>query len=199
MVLHVLHPGARLMVVAECPIDETALQTALHAGACYLVEWTTPADQVCAVARAAYGLGRYMPSGPMFEAIIDLLDRPGARSAGLRFGSLWLDMAMRRVHLDGRRLPLTALEFEVLAYLARHAGRVVSSAELLREVWRCSTDGGGSKDQLKSAIKRLRRKIEPDPQCPRYLLTVRGHGYVMPSQAEWKRISTYHRQPPQEI
>jgi DNA-binding response OmpR family regulator len=67
---------------------------------------------------------------------------------------------------------------------------VISSTELLQEVWECGLEtGGGSNNQLKSAIKRLRKKIEPDPKRPVYLITVRGHGYRVITREEWEKNS----------
>ncbi|MBI4770505.1 MAG: winged helix-turn-helix transcriptional regulator [Chloroflexi bacterium] len=102
----------------------------------------------------------------------------------LRIGALQVDLWHVEARLEGERLSLTPLEFDLLAYLARNADRAVRPDELLREVWRCPAEGGGTKDQLKSAIKRLRRKIEPDPGQPQYLLTMRGFGYRITTPAE---------------
>ena len=70
-----------------------------------------------------------------------------------------------------------AAEFDVLAYLAEREGRVVNRAELLREIW-------GFPDEpltraVDYAIRRLRRKIEPDPHHPQYIHTVHGDGYSL--------------------
>ncbi|MEW6567986.1 MAG: winged helix-turn-helix domain-containing protein [Chloroflexota bacterium] len=97
----------------------------------------------------------------------------------LRFSGLWIDLDRGRVSRRGQRVALSPLEFRVLAYLARNRGRVVSTAELLESVWQTSLAAGGTADQVKSCIWRLRRTIEPDPSRPRYLRSVRGEGYSL--------------------
>ena len=67
----------------------------------------------------------------------------------------------------------------MLAYLARSLGKPVSSVELLEAVWHASTGKGGTTAQVKNCIKRIRRKIEPDEERPRYLQSHRGWGYVL--------------------
>jgi DNA-binding response OmpR family regulator len=92
-------------------------------------------------------------------------------------GHLEIDFDAREVTVEGRRTPLTSYEFELLAVLARAAGRVLSREQLL--------------DALKGAayetfdrsidvhISKLRSKLEPNPKEPRYIKTVRGAGYVL--------------------
>jgi two-component system OmpR family response regulator/two-component system alkaline phosphatase synthesis response regulator PhoP len=86
-----------------------------------------------------------------------------------------IDVPKRRVSVQGRDVELTDQEFRLLHLMATHAGIVFSRDALLRKVWRGDTFvTGRSVDTL---IKRLRRRIEPDPANPRYLLTVWGVGY----------------------
>lgn len=90
-------------------------------------------------------------------------------------GCLAVDLARREVSLDGVPLALTRKEFAVLAMLLRHAGRVVSQQQLLREVW------GPSHVQdthyLRIVLGRLRQKLGDDPAAPRWLKTEPGVGY----------------------
>lgn len=109
-------------------------------------------------------------------------DAPSEPSHLIVVGPLSIDLQACCAKLREQQIQLTKLEFNVLACLARNAGRVVSHAELLREVWGCP--GGGTPAQIKNCIKRLRQKIEPDPKRPSYLVTVYGHGYLMPNHAE---------------
>jgi DNA-binding winged helix-turn-helix (wHTH) protein len=97
--------------------------------------------------------------------------------------SLRLDNQSKCVCLTGRQVRLTKLEFRVLSYLAARVGCVVSLEELLSEVWNTSTTAGGTTAQVKNCIRRLRLKIEPLPSQPIYIVTVFGHGYMMPIQA----------------
>ncbi|MCR4405766.1 MAG: winged helix-turn-helix domain-containing protein [Anaerolineae bacterium] len=87
-------------------------------------------------------------------------------------GDLLLNLQARRVMCGNEEVRLTRLGFDLLAYLVWNAGRVVGYDELLREVWGYDYTEG-SQVAIKSCLKRLRRKIEPNPAQPRYLVTVR--------------------------
>ncbi len=108
-------------------------------------------------------------------------DTPSDSSHLIVVGQLSLDSQARSASLRGQPIQLTQLEYDLLACLARNAGRVVAHAELQREVWGCP--GGGTPAQVKNCIKRVRQKIEPDSKRPRYLVTVYGYGYLMPIHA----------------
>jgi DNA-binding response OmpR family regulator len=90
-------------------------------------------------------------------------------------GDLRIDFAKRSTELDGGAVDLTYVEFEILAVLARHPGRVYTRDMLLDRVWGDSA----FRDQrtIDVHIRHLREKIERDPKNPEYLLTVRGVGY----------------------
>jgi DNA-binding response OmpR family regulator len=96
-------------------------------------------------------------------------------------GDLVVDLAQHAVSVGGEIQPLTPVEFRLLAYLANHAGRVVTQDALLEHVWGQSYVGEGH--MLQVAINRLRRKIEPDPNAPRYIITRVGVGYMVPAPA----------------
>lgn len=90
-------------------------------------------------------------------------------------GDLRIDLAGREVFAGGRRIHLTPIEFKLLAYLARNAGKVVTHNQILREVW-----GPTSEEQAHYAriyVRQLRLKLETDPARPRYLRTETGVGY----------------------
>jgi two-component system, OmpR family, KDP operon response regulator KdpE len=88
---------------------------------------------------------------------------------------LHIDLGLREVTLDGEPLSLTRKEYAVLAMLVRHAGRVVSQQQLLREIW------GGTHVQdthyLRIVLGKLRQKLGDDPATPRWLKTEPGVGY----------------------
>ena len=86
-----------------------------------------------------------------------------------------LNFADRSVSVDGRLASLTATEARLLSVLARNGNRVVPSATLLQRVWDPAEEV--DVDTLRVHIRRVREKIEPDPQHPRFLLTERGVGY----------------------
>ena len=90
-------------------------------------------------------------------------------------GPLRVDLARRQVWVGDAEVRLTPIEYELLATLVQHAGRVVTHRQLLREVW-----GPGQTEQthyLRVYMANLRRKLEADPARPRFLLTEPGVGY----------------------
>ncbi len=93
----------------------------------------------------------------------------------LHAGPLTVDLAAREARFAGKLLDLTPTEFDLLAVLARHPGRVFTRRELLQAL-RDRTYATIPRT-VDSHIKNLRRKIEPDPENPVYILTVHGVGY----------------------
>ncbi len=101
---------------------------------------------------------------------------PGdAAGAAIRVGDLVLDLERRLVTLGGTPLHLTPKEYAALVYLAQHAGKVVTHRALLAGVW--GPRYGEELHYVHVLINQLRRKIEPDPTQPRYVLTEPGVGY----------------------
>jgi len=99
----------------------------------------------------------------------------GEEPGVLQIDELSIDLARRRVSVDGAEVRLTPIEFRLLSMLARHAGRVLTHQQLLREVW-----GPGHAQQhhyVRVYMAQLRHKIERDPSLPRWLLTEPGVGY----------------------
>jgi two-component system KDP operon response regulator KdpE len=88
---------------------------------------------------------------------------------------LEIDFAARRVTVRGREVQLTPTEYDLLAHLAINAGRVLTHQTLLQAVW--GPEYSDETEYLWAYIRRLRRKIEPDPSSPRYILTQPGVGY----------------------
>jgi two-component system KDP operon response regulator KdpE len=98
-----------------------------------------------------------------------------ADSTLIHCGALRMDLERHLVTLDGTPVHLTPLEFRLLEALAERGGRVATHAQLLEEVW--GTAGEGRTHYLRIYMGTLRRKIEPDPTRPRYLLTETNIGY----------------------
>ncbi len=88
---------------------------------------------------------------------------------------LLIDTELRLVKLRGEIIKLTPREYDILVYLARHAGKVISHRELLRAVW--GNLYGEEREYLRVFISQLRRKIEDDPLRPVYIVTEPGVGY----------------------
>lgn len=98
------------------------------------------------------------------------------RQSQIHAGALRIDLERRRVFKEDRRIELTATEFELLAFLARHPGIVFTRDALLREVWDYDNFVGDEKT-INVHIRHLREKIEDQPEDPAYIITVRGVGY----------------------
>lgn len=111
----------------------------------------------------------------LLRRVAALRSRDTPEPARIVFGGLVIDEARRGVRVDGRKVVLTAKEFDLLLFFARHPGRVYNRAELLDKVWGYGHDG--YEHTVNSHINRLRAKIELDPAKPRYMLTVWGVGY----------------------
>jgi len=86
-----------------------------------------------------------------------------------------VDLAAKRVTRDGADVRLTPTEWQLLELLARAAGRLVTQRQLLQEVWGPQYES--ESNYLRVYIAQLRRKLEPEPSRPRYLLTEPGMGY----------------------
>jgi len=102
--------------------------------------------------------------------------RPEPASAQLTYGPLVIDGPSREVTIDGELVALTAREFDLLAFLAAAPRRVFSRAQLLAEVWDSSPEYQDP-STVTVHIRRIRRKIEDDPDTPRHLVNVWGVGY----------------------
>ena len=131
---------------------------ALEAGAAdYIVKPFSPAELV---ARVALALRRRTVPGPF------------------RVGDLAIDRATRRVTVAGRPVRLTAIEYRLLHALSLDAGGVTTYETLQRRVW---GEGKGNPDAVRTAIRKLRRKLGDDARNPKYILGERGLGYRMPA------------------
>ncbi len=94
----------------------------------------------------------------------------------LKFGDLELVTDSRETFISGKRIDLTAREYDLLLYLARHHGSAVTRGTLLREVWGYMNEDDSSRT-VDSHIKTLRIKLGDTSEAPRYIQTVRGTGY----------------------
>ena len=91
---------------------------------------------------------------------------------------LLVDFAHRTVRSNGQEVHLTPTEYDLLSELTRHAGKVLTHRELLQRVW--GPDYSGENTYLRTFIRHLRRKLEPDPSQPRFLRNELGVGYYVP-------------------
>jgi two-component system KDP operon response regulator KdpE len=100
---------------------------------------------------------------------------PAPDSVVVTTDAFTVDLAAKRVTANGKDVRLTPTEWGMLEVLVRNPGRLVARKQLLREVWGPSY--GDESNYLRVYIAQLRRKLEPDPSNPRYLITESGMGY----------------------
>jgi DNA-binding response OmpR family regulator len=152
----------------------------------YVILLTARTEEVDRIVGLSTGADDYLTKpfspGELVARIRAMLRRPraGARDAAeedvpLKFGELMIDPAWREVRLREEEIPLTALQFDLLATLASRPGLVFSRRQLLERVW--GEDYFGSDHVVDVHIANLRKKLEEDPSDPRYVQTVRGVGY----------------------
>jgi two-component system KDP operon response regulator KdpE len=103
-----------------------------------------------------------------------------SRGGRMDMGVFQVDLDTHQAWRQGKPLDLTRRELEVLVYLLRHSGRIVTHRQLLAEVWGPEYDA--ETQYLWVFIGRLRRKIEPEPAHPRYILTEPGLGYRLKAE-----------------
>ncbi|HUR35115.1 MAG TPA: response regulator transcription factor [Vicinamibacterales bacterium] len=148
------------IIVLSVKGEERTKVEALDSGADDYVTKPFGIDELMARVRAALRRsgGASTPEPSSFEA-----------------GDFRIDMDARRVHTQGREVRLTPKEFDLFVYMARHPNRVLTHAALLEAVW-----GQASQEQpeyLRVFMGQLRKKLEPDPSNPRYLVTEPWVGY----------------------
>jgi two-component system KDP operon response regulator KdpE len=155
----------RIRAVSSVPIivlsvkgEERTKVEALDCGADDYVTKPFGTDELLARVRAALRRGTSEPEVGAFDA-----------------GEFRVDLEGRRVHVRGQEVRLTPKEFDLFVYLARHPSRVIAHRTLLEAVW-----GEASQEQpeyLRVFMGQLRKKLEPDPSNPRFLVTEPWVGY----------------------
>jgi two-component system alkaline phosphatase synthesis response regulator PhoP len=102
-----------------------------------------------------------------------------------RFGDAELDLARCELRRAGKAVDLSALEFKLLTAFVTRSGRLLTRAQLLDEVWGSGTHV--TDRVVDNQVTNLRKKIEPDPERPRYLIALRGLGYRFDSEGVTER------------
>lgn len=108
------------------------------------------------------------------KAVLRRFERP-LTPGPIRVGEVEIDPVAMTLAVNGQLVTTTATEFRLLDYFARHLGRVFTRDQLLDSVWRDTSYV--TPRSVDVYVRRIREKIEPDPENPRYLKTVRGAGY----------------------
>jgi DNA-binding response OmpR family regulator len=109
------------------------------------------------------------------RAVLRRAESAGERGDVIRAGELLLDLPRMKVSAGARNVDVTPTEFQLLATMAKHPGRVFTRTQLLDAVRGIAVES--FERAIDAHIKNLRRKIEPDPRKPRYVITVYGIGY----------------------
>ncbi len=151
------------VIMLTARVEEADRLVGLELGADDYV--TKPFSPREVVARVRAVLRRTHPETPPVEAEV------------LTLGALRLDSGRRTLDVDGRRVELTPSEFEILHLLMQAPGRVFQRSQLLDATQGVAYEG--YERTIDTHIKNLRRKIEPSPRRPEYILTVHGYGYKL--------------------
>ena len=114
------------------------------------------------------------------KAVLRRTEAAAAPAETIRVGELLVDLPRRRVAVGGRPVDLTPAEFDLLVALARQPGRILTRMQLLDAIHGIAHEA--YERAIDSHVKNLRRKLEPQPAAPRYVLTVHGVGYRLADQ-----------------
>lgn len=131
---------------------------------------TKPFNPIEVLARVKSQLRRYTTLGGRTRA-------PAENGSVLTNGGIAMDDAAKSVTVDGERVSLTPIEYNILLLLLRHPGRVFSTGQIYEQVW--NDPSLGSENTVAVHIRHLREKLEIDPANPRYIKVVWGLGYKM--------------------
>jgi DNA-binding response OmpR family regulator len=185
-------PDVAVIVLTGHGSLETAIEGLHQQVFDYLLK-TTPPDQV--IARVKAGLAARAQQQRQ-QQLLDVVgsalnelrgeqheqssDQPPALGQRVfTIGMFQLDIWRQEATLGGRTLALTPTEFRVLLCLAEHAGAMLSYAQLVRSAQGYDAGELEASELIKPHIHHLRQKLEPDPNAPRYILNVRGKGYLL--------------------
>jgi DNA-binding response OmpR family regulator len=184
-------PDLAIIVLTGHGSLETAVE-GLHQGVFdYLLKTTEPAQVIERVKAGLAARAQQLRQRTLLDvvgvAVQELRGAPSSRTddpggAGDRaiiVGALRLDTWRQEATLAGRTLPLTPTEFRVLLCLAEHAGTMLPYTHLVRCAQGYDSDELQAGELIKPHIHHLRQKLEPDPTAPRYILNVRGKGYLL--------------------
>lgn len=172
-------PSVKIVLVAES--DDQLPLAALHAGVAGCINYNFP------VAEWAGVLTYVLNGGMAFNrntvaALLTQAWTPQKRDPVISVGPLRIDLVRHLVIIAGRRIQLTPREFELLVCLARNIDRVVTFDQLLNEAWGYHNNDG-TPAQVRLYIARLRGKLMGESKSPDFILTERGIGYRLYSEA----------------
>jgi len=127
-----------------------------------------------------YVAATYQPDwlAAQLHAYLRRVGRERSAPSVIELGHLRIDLHQRQVTVNGREVALTPTEYSVLRVLAERPGTVLPSGEIMQQVMGIRIPESEAQDLLKVHIHRLRQKLEADSDNPRFIRTVRGHGYM---------------------
>ncbi|HEX9371520.1 MAG TPA: response regulator transcription factor [Roseiflexaceae bacterium] len=183
-----VQPETAIIILTGHGSLETALQ-GMHLGVFdYMLKTSSPQEVLARVTAALEQLYEQRRKNQLFQTLHSVLDalegehEPEQRQAPvesqIEVGDLRLSTWNQAAYLDGRKLNLTPTEFRILVCLAQHAGQVLTYQQIVQFAQGYESDALEASELIKPHIHHLRQKIEPDPANPRYILTVRGAGYL---------------------
>jgi DNA-binding response OmpR family regulator len=160
--------GETPLIVASAGLPSDVVRECLERGADYVLSASLPLEELSAWIRAAVRRSADQAVAPrQHQVMID---------------NITIDLYTRRVWRHGAPVDLTRREFQLLAVLAEHPGRVVENHELLSRVW--GPEYVNDVQNVRQYMGYLRTKLEDDPRHPEYILTVRGIGYRLAESRE---------------
>ena len=143
-----------------------------------------PDDQVKGLTLGADAyLSKPFDAGVLVATVEAVLRRSGQQTAPDKYADSYLTIDVTRYScfVAGQRVDLTTTEFKLLSFLLANAGRICTYVQIADYIW--GIDSSSQIDNLQVHVSNLRRKIEPHPRTPRYILTERGFGYQFQAQA----------------
>ncbi len=158
------------------------LQTLRRESNVYVIMLTARSEETDKVVGLSLGADDYLtkPFSPRelvarVKAALRRMESIPDAAHALTFSHIKIDADARQVLLDGKPIDLTSTEFDLLLALAKHHGRVLNREQLIQQVW--GYDFYGDDRVVDVHLGRVRKKIEPNPAHPRFIVTVRGVGY----------------------
>jgi DNA-binding response OmpR family regulator len=191
-VAHKLSPGAQIIMLTAYGTLNSAIQAMRRGATDYLLKPANAPEIEAAVERALQQRYDHARRQELIDRIGDAFDElrsKGDRAAApeappprqerfLQARGIIIDLQKHIVTMDGRVLELTPTELRLLSTLIARADQVMSCRELVYQVQNYETDEREARSIIRVYIRRLRKKIEPDPASPGYILNVRGAGYM---------------------
>lgn len=163
--------GAHEYLLKPSPVSEI-----LHTVESALIEHQQHLDRSNPIALLEEALTKLKETERASQAVANKANR------FLQVDDITVDTARRLVVVRGEPADLTSTEFDILCYMMRHPGRVLSCREIVESIRDQDLDERDARLLLRSHVHRLRQKIEPDPADPTFIETVRGEGYVFTGQ-----------------